>query len=86
MRAQRQGRDLPVRRASSPLTFVPAMAAVVLAALALAGCGQMGPLVLPGEAGDQGEAGADAAAGNATASGSGDEAEDGNDSGGENEQ
>ncbi len=54
-------------------------------ARALAGCGQMGPLVLPGEAGDQGETGADAAGGNAAAAGSGDEAEDSSD-GGENEQ
>ena len=64
------------------------MRIVLACALALAGCGQMGPLVLPGEAGDQGETDADAAAGNAAGAGagSGDEAGDGNDSGGENEQ
>jgi predicted small lipoprotein YifL len=60
--------------------------AALLGALALAGCGQMGPLVLRDAADDQGEAGADAAAGNATVSGSGGEAEDDNESGGENER
>jgi predicted small lipoprotein YifL len=60
--------------------------AALLAALTLAGCGQMGPLVLRDAAGDQDEAGADAAAGNSTAAGSGDEADDSDESGGENEQ
>jgi predicted small lipoprotein YifL len=90
MSARRRGRNLPASLASSPLTCFPALAVALLAALALAGCGQMGPLVLPGDADNQGEAGTaagtEAAAGNAAASGSGDEAEDSNESGGENEQ
>lgn len=75
-----------VTLASSSLSSLAVPVAALLGALLLAGCGQMGPLVLPDDASDRGEAGAAAAAGNAAASGSGGEAEDSNDSGGENEQ
>jgi len=86
MSARRRGRDLPAWRAPFSLTAVPAIAAALLAALALAGCGQMGPLVLPGSESGQGETGTDSAAGNPTAAGSGDEDEDSDESGDGNEQ
>jgi len=85
MSARRQGRIPPALFASFPLTSIPALAAILLGMVALAGCGQMGPLMLPGDesAEDDGTA---SAAGSASGSGSGGENEEGNGNGGENEQ
>ena len=58
MSARRRSRNLPAPLVSSPLIAVLLLAATLLGALALAGCGQMGPLVLP-DAASQGTSGSD---------------------------
>ena len=70
MSARRSSRRPLAKLASTSMATAAALAAL-LGALALAGCGQMGPLVLPGSASEQSAA---------------DEAEDENESGAENEQ
>jgi predicted small lipoprotein YifL len=69
--ARRSGRNLTEPLAALTLRLdpalalrlVPLLAALALATVALAGCGQMGPLVLPGAAGEETAGQADPEAG-----------------------